>query len=94
MSNSLDKSLDDIISSGKKGKKVGRKLQQQKKAAGKLRSATLTPGGKAVAAKKQKAQTQRATAQVLSNQLDASMATKVIVDGLPKDLKSNMIKVC
>ena len=94
MSASLDKSLDDIISSNKKsfkskrpGAKFGAKGGNRvgKKIGG-------TNNNKKPIAKFNKPAAAAAAAAVPA--IDLSYATKVNVSGLPKDLKHDNIKVC
>lgn len=80
----LDQSLDEILSSKPK------KVQQKKKpvvASSKVGKAVQKPKAQQ---QKQKQQQQQKPSQIL----DASFATKVIVYGLPKDIKQDAIKVC
>lgn len=87
MSNALDKSLDDIISSGKKN-------QRQKKQQGKLRgSGAKTPAGQKKQQQLQKKAAEKLVFKATAPKVDLSYATKVLVLGLPNDLKPNMIKV-
>lgn len=80
---SLDKSLDDIISSTR-----GKRFSGKKKIVGKkqVNKTTLKP-------KTFQKLANKATARA-STLLDSSYATKVVVYGLPKDLKQDSIKVC
>ncbi|KAJ8145654.1 hypothetical protein METSCH_D01540 [Metschnikowia aff. pulcherrima] len=88
MSTALDKSLDDIISSSRKARKVA---NNKKKTVGKgVGKAQRKP---AVAVKKaQKPATPRSAAVVAG--VDLTYATKVVAHGLPKDLRQENIKVC
>lgn len=79
MSASLDKSLDDIISTGRKQrkslpKKTGKNLVNRKKV------------GKQIVKRK--------PAPVVQKEIDINSATKVVVYGLPKDIKIDAVKVC
>lgn len=99
MSASLDKSLDDIISSSKKSfksrrpsAKIGGARGNQNKVGKKLvgnktkKTATFKrPNGPKTAA---------AAAAAAVPAFDLSYATKVNVTGLPKDLKQDNIRVC
>lgn len=82
---SLDKSLDDIISSTKRGKKFIPKRPAKK---------TGLTGGKASKNLISKKKVTKPTAKQAERLLDASYATKVVVYGLPKDLSSDAVKVC
>ncbi|KAM9911430.1 hypothetical protein OXX80_008703 [Metschnikowia pulcherrima] len=86
MSTALDKSLDDIISSSRKARKVA---NNKKKTVGKgVGKAQRKP---AVAVKKaQKPATPRSAAVVAG--VDLTYATKVVAHGLPKDLRQENIK--
>lgn len=83
MSASLDKSLDDIISSAKRAKRAP-KGKAVGKAVGKGVGKAKKPA--AVSFKKEKAQTAPA--------FDISYATKVMAHGLPRDIKGDAVKVC
>lgn len=83
MSAALDKSLDDIISSTRKAKKVINKKKPVGKGVGKAQKKPI------VSFKKDKPAPRPATAGV-----DLTYATKVVAHGLPKDLKQENIKVC
>lgn len=101
MSASLDKSLDDIISSSKKSfksrrpsAKIGGARGNQNKVGKKLvgnktkKTATFKrPNGPKPAAAS-------AAAAAAVPAFDLSYATKVNVTGLPKDLKQDNIRVC
>lgn len=83
---SLDKSLDDIISSTKRpARKFARSTKTNKvgKKVGAASKKTIVSFKKAAPA--------AAAAKV---SVDLSYATKVVVSGLPKDLKQDNIKVC
>lgn len=95
---SLDKSLDDIISTtrksnparkfGKPGKptKVGKKVgASTKKPIVSFKKAGTAAAAAAFAAAKAKKQ---------ASTVDLSYATKVVVYNLPKDLKQDNVKVC
>ncbi|KAI5952430.1 YRA1 [Candida jiufengensis] len=94
MSASLDKSLDDIISSSKKTFKGGNKRQGSKFGGNKGNQNKV--GKKLVGNKKKKPSVSfnRPTAPkpVATPAFDLSYATKVNVSGLPKDLKQDNIK--
>lgn len=86
---SLDKSLDDIIASSKRGKKFNVKKGKSivKRPVGQLAKPGLKP----------KTLAKLNNARVNNdkpNLLDGSYATKVVVYGLPKDIKQDAIKVC
>lgn len=91
MSTALDKSLDDIISSSRRARKVA---NNKKKTAGKGvgKAQKKTP----VAAKKTQKQAARPAARPSSvvGAVDLTYATKVVAHGLPKDLRQENIKVC
>jgi THO complex subunit 4 len=79
MSSALDQSLDEILSS-----KPKRPVQKKKQVAkSKVGKAVIKP-------KTQKKTAASAPAAIL----DASYATKVVVYGLPRDIKQDAIKVC
>lgn len=84
----LDKSLDDIISTSKKpfkGKKfVNKKISTNKvgKKVGASNKKPIVSFKKAAPAAKQEPS------------VDLSYATKVVVYGLPRDIKQDAIKVC
>lgn len=80
---SLDKSLDDIISS-KKPRKFTKSVKTGK--AGKP-----VRNSKNLISKKPKA---KVTAEIKQRVLDATYATKVVVYGLPKDIHLDAIRVC
>ena len=101
MSASLDKSLDDIISSSKKsfksrrpGAKIGGARGNQNKVGKKL----VGNKTKKVATFKRpngpKPSTASAAAAAAVPAFDLSYATKVNVTGLPKDLKQDNVRVC
>lgn len=82
MSSALDQSLDEILSS--KPKRVQQKKKQQP-AKSKVSKAVVKP---------QQQKKAKATPTGPASMLDASSyATKVIVYGLPKDIKQDAIKV-
>lgn len=85
MSTILDKSLDDIISTRRT-----KKPQGKKKAVGK--------GVGKVQKKQQPVSFQKVAKKVAVPQpkqsLDLTYATKVVAQGLPRDLKQDAIKVC
>lgn len=83
---SLDKSLDDIISSSKRGRKFTPKrgIKKGSLAGGKV--------GKNLISRKPKPS--KPTPKQAERILDASYATKVVVYGLPKDISSDAVKVC
>lgn len=91
MSAALDKSLDDIISSGKKTK-----IASKKRVAA-ARPATRV-GKKVGSAKKPVVASKKAAvapnAAAIAKHLDLTYATKVVVHGLPRDIKQDAIKVC
>lgn len=94
MSASLDKSLDDIISSSRKtfksrrpGAKVGAKGGNQNRVGKKL-------GGSNNKKNIVKSNKKPAAAAAPTPAFDLSYATKVNVSGLPRDLKHENIKVC
>lgn len=80
----LDQSLDEIISSKPK-KQFKKKTNISKSKVGKA-------VGKPV--KKQAGKPIKKVAAPSATILDASYATKVVVYGLPKDIKTDAIKVC
>lgn len=83
MSTILDKSLDDIISTRK-----SKKPQGKKKAVGK---------GVGKVQKKQPVSFQKVAKKAAPPPrpaLDLTYATKVVAQGLPRDLKQDAIKVC
>lgn len=82
MSASLDKSLDDIISSNKKTSKV----RATKK--------TAKVGKKVGSANKKAIVSFKKPAPKAAPVLDLSYATKVVAQGLPKDIKQDGIRVC
>jgi THO complex subunit 4 len=82
----LDQSLDEIISSKPK-KQFRKKANLGNKA--KVGKAVAKPAGKPT---KKAAAPIKAAAQ--NNVLDVSYATKVVVYHLPKDIKTDAIKVC
>lgn len=84
MSAALDKSLDDIISSTKRAKKVASKKKPVGKGIGKAQKKPI------VSFKKDKP----APKPVALPGVDLSYATKVVAHGLPRDLKQDNIKVC
>lgn len=84
MSAALDKSLDDIISSTRKAKKVANKKKAVGKGVGKVQKKQV------VSFKKDKPATKKAAAPAV----DLSDATKVVAQGLPRDLKQQNVKVC
>lgn len=81
MSAALDKSLDDIISSTRRAKKVAAKKKPVGKGIGKPQKKPI------VAIKKTKPAPS-------SPAVDLTYATKVVAHGLPRDLKQDNIKVC
>lgn len=83
MSAALDKTLDDIISSTRKAKKVATKKKAVGKGVGKVQKKQQV-----VSFKKAKPAPAKPAA------LDLSYATKVVAHGLPRDLKQDAIKVC
>lgn len=86
MSASLDKSLDDIISSSKTKKFPARKAKVGKKVGAIKKKAPVTIK-KSVPKPVLKALQKNDT-------VDLSYATKVVVQGLPKDIKQEGIRVC
>jgi THO complex subunit 4 len=80
----LDKSLDDIIKSS------GKKSIKPKKFANKSKP---TKVGKSLRTTQKKPVSFKKVA-VAKPTVDLSYATKVVVYGLPKDLKQDNIKVC
>lgn len=83
---SLDKSLDDII----KSKKSVRSTKAGRGASGKVGKKVGSSKKKPIVSfRKPTPSVPRDTAPV-----DMSYATKVVVYGLPKDIKSDAIKVC
>lgn len=87
MSTALDKSLDDIISSTRKTKKA---TAAKKKVVGKgVGKAQKKP--QAVSFKKNKPV---AAPKVAAPEIDLTYATKVVAQGLPRDLKQENVKVC
>lgn len=97
MSASLEQSLDDIISSTRKAKKVVAKKKQPGKTAVKTAGKQLGKGvGKAQ--KKTNANVRAAKPvgprKAAGTTLDVSQATKVVAHGLPTDLKQDVVKVC
>lgn len=92
MSATLDKSLDDIISSGKKTRVANKKRVAAARPATKV-------GKKVGSAKKPIVLQKKATpagpsAAAIAKHLDLTYATKVVVHGLPRDIKQDGIKVC
>lgn len=87
MSASLDKSLDDIISSSKPKKFPARKAKVGKK----VGAIKKKP---AVAIKKSVPKPVLKALQKKADTVDLSYATKVVVQGLPKDIKQEGIRVC
>ena len=83
---SLDKSLDDIISSSRKSIKSRRATRVGK----------VAKSGKSVgsASKKPIVSFKKSTPVPKTAQVDLSYATKVVVSGLPKDIRADAIKVC
>lgn len=93
MSASLDKSLDDIISSNKKtfkSKRPGAKFGA--KGGNRVGKKIGGTNNKKPIAKFNRPAAAAAVAAVPT--IDLSYATKVNVSGLPKDLKHDNIKVC
>lgn len=101
MSTALEKSLDDIISSSRKARKVNNK----KKVVGK--STTAKTAGKTAGKGTGKAQKKNTLAnkngksaktavprKAIASTLDVSHATKVVAHNLPTDLKQDVVKVC
>lgn len=91
MSTALDKSLDDIISSSRKTKKV---QANRKKTVGKA-----VGKGVGKAQKKQPVVTFKkskpaAAPKAATPAIDLTYATKVVAHGLPRDLKQENVKVC
>lgn len=84
MSAALDKSLDDIISSTRKAKKAA-----AKKTVGK--GIGKAPKKQVVSFKKDKPAPKKTPA---APAVDLTYATKVVAQGLPRDLKQDNIKVC
>ncbi|RLV91819.1 RNA annealing protein YRA1 [Spathaspora sp. JA1] len=95
MSASLDKSLDDIISSSKKSSFRGRSRPGSKLGSGGVKRVGKKVGGtnnkKAIVSFK-KGAAGPAAAAAAAKAFDLSYATKVNVTGLPKDLKQENIK--
>lgn len=91
MSASLDKSLDDIISSNRKPKftkkPVGKKPNVSNKVGKKIGSSNKKP---IVTFKK----AQPPVKKQQSPAVDISYATKVVAQNLPKDIKQDGIRVC
>lgn len=81
----LDKSLDDIIKSS------GKKSIKPKKFANKSKP---TKVGKSLRTTQKKPVSFKKVAVAAKPTVDLSYATKVVVYGLPKDLKQDNIKVC
>lgn len=88
MSAALDKSLDDIISSQKKARPAKKVIARKGKAGISKRVATKPTHTKKPVSFKKAAPAPSAVS------LDASLASKVVVQGLPKDIKMDAIKVC
>ena len=93
---SLDKSLDEIISSSRKPRRVGGAKTATnkvcKKVGGSNQKKPLVSFKKvqnAAAAQRALNQAQKAAAA-----LDLTAATKVVVHNLPRDLRQEHIKVC
>lgn len=84
MSAALDKSLDDIIASTRKAKKVAAKKKTVGKGVGKVNKKSVVTFKKA----------QPPAKKVPSPSLDLTYATKVVAQGLPRDLKQENVKVC
>ncbi|KAK6202312.1 uncharacterized protein RJT21DRAFT_118320 [Scheffersomyces amazonensis] len=90
----LDKSLDDIISSSKSTRRVGRKFgkgvaKQSNKVGKKVGGPNSKAKKSAVAIFKKP---EPAVAAALSAAIDTSYATKVVASNLPKDLKQENVK--
>ena len=83
---SRDKSLDDIISSSRKSIKSRRATRVGK----------VAKTGKSVgsASKKPIVSFKKSTPVPKTALVDLSYATKVVVSGLPKDIRADAIKVC
>lgn len=103
MSASLDKSLDDIISSSRKsfksrrpGAKVGAKGGNQNRVGKKVGGGSNNKKNIVKFNKKSNAPAAPAAAAAAASSpaFDLSYATKVNVSNLPKDLKHDNIKVC
>lgn len=86
MSAALDKSLDDIISSTRKAKKVAAKKKTVGKAVGK--GVGKAQKKQTISFKKEKPTTNKVAS------VDYTYATKVVANGLPRDLKQDNVKVC
>lgn len=84
MSAALDKTLDDIISSTRKTKKVAPKKKVVGKGVGKVQKKQQIVSFKKAAK----------PAPAPRQALDVSYASKVVAHGLPRDLKQDAIKVC
>lgn len=100
MSTALEKSLDDIISSSRKARKVASK-QKTGKTTGKTTAAKAVGKvtGKAqkksaVVAKSGKTAKPTLVKSAAAPAIDLSAATKVVAHGLPMDLKQDVVKVC
>lgn len=90
MSATLDKSLDEIISSTRKAKKAVTKKKTVGKGIGKAKKLPI------VSFKKDKPAATKASAKAgaAAPVVDFSYATKVVVHGLPRDLRQENVKVC
>lgn len=94
MSAALDKSLDDIISSLKKARPA-KKVVAKKSKPGITKNIRKKVVPKSNNNKKPVVSFKKPAAPApAANTLDASYATKVVVHGLPKDIKLDAIKVC
>lgn len=100
MSTALEKSLDDIISSSKKARKVNNKKKVVGKTTAKTAGKTVGKGtGKAqkknvLANKSGKPAKTAVSRKAIASTLDVSHATKVVAHNLPTDLKQDVVKVC
>lgn len=90
----LDRSLDEIIKSSRKAKKVG----GQKKAVPSKKVDGITKKAKIVATKaapkKAPVALKKAKVADVKQGFDLTYATKVVVSGLPRDIKIDGIRVC
>lgn len=100
MSSALEKSLDDIISSSKKARKVNNKKKVVGRTTAKTAGKTIGKGtGKAqkktvLANKNGKPAKTSVPRKAIASTLDVSHATKVVAHNLPTDLKQDVVKVC
>lgn len=96
MSTALEKSLDDIISSSRKARKVASKQKTGKTTAAKAVGKVTGKAQKksAVVAKSGKTAKPTLLKSAAAPAIDLSAATKVVAHGLPMDLKQDVVKVC